>query len=158
MPEASRMRSLWRSVPAILPRPHRAGDRHVAWNFGDIFLTMLALFVWAALIWMFIGVFADVFRRRDLSGAAKAGWVFLFVVLPFLGILIYLVARPAVANLEMPPAEKRADAPYTRLSAADEIEKAGKLQAAGAITAEEFATIKAQALARAASDDTPGLS
>ena len=122
----------------------------MAWNFGDILLTMLALFFWAALIWMFIGVFADIFRRRDLSGGAKAGWAFLIVVLPFLGILIYLVARPAVADMEMPPAEKRADAPYTRLSAADEIEKAAKLQAAGTITAAEFATIKEHALARAA--------
>jgi membrane protein implicated in regulation of membrane protease activity len=121
----------------------------VAWNFGDILLTMLALFFWAALIWMFIGVFADIFRRRDLSGAAKAGWAFLIVVLPFLGVLIYMVARPAVADMELPAVEKRADVPYTRLSAADEIEKAAKLQAAGAITPAEFATIKEQALARA---------
>ena len=58
-------------------------------NFGDILLTTLALFVWAALIWMFISVFGDIFRRRDMSGLAKAGWVFLIVVLPFLGILFY---------------------------------------------------------------------
>ena len=44
-------------------------------NFGDILLGTLALFVWAALIWMFIAVFGDIFRRRDLSGLAKAGWV-----------------------------------------------------------------------------------
>ena len=49
------------------------------WNFGDILLTTLAIFVWAALIWMFILVFGDIFRRRDLSGVAKAGWVFLIV-------------------------------------------------------------------------------
>ena len=121
----------------------------MAWNFGDILLTMLALFFWAALIWMFIGVFADIFRRRDLSGGAKAGWAFLIVVLPFLGVLIYLIARPAVVETDLPRVEKRADAPYTRLSAADEIEKAAKLQAAGAITPAEFATIKEQALARA---------
>ena len=79
----------------------------MAWNFGDILLTMLALFFWAALIWMFIGVFADIFRRHDLSGGAKAGWAFLIVVLPFLGILIYLIARPAVADMGLPRVEKR---------------------------------------------------
>ena len=118
-------------------------------NFGDILLTTLALFVWAALIWMFIAVFGDIFRRRDLSGLAKAGWVFLIVVLPFLGILFYVIARPPWEELASSVGE-RTDFTYTRLSAADEIEKAAKLQAAGAITAEEFATIKEQALARAA--------
>ncbi len=131
----------------------------MAWNFGDILLTMLALFVWAALIWMFIAVFGDIFRRRELSGLAKAGWILLIVVLPFLGILFYMIARPPwIEGQELPRTGERTDFTYTRLSAADEIEKAGKLQAAGTITAEEFATIKAQALARAASGDTPGLS
>ena len=78
----------------------------MAWNFGDILLTMLALFFWAALIWMFIGVFADIFRRRDLSGGAKAGWAFLIVVLPFLGVLIYLIARPAVVETDLPKGRK----------------------------------------------------
>ena len=120
------------------------------WNFGDILLTMLALFFWASLIWMFIGVFADIFRRHDLSGLAKAGWVFLIVLLPFLGILIYLIARPPVADMDLPPVGERSENTYTRISAADEIEKAARLQAAGAITPAEFAAIKEQALARTA--------
>jgi uncharacterized membrane protein YcjF (UPF0283 family) len=121
----------------------------VAWNFGDILLTMLALFFWAALIWMFIGVFADIFRRHDLSGWAKAGWAFLIVVLPFLGILIYLIVRPAVADMGLPPARARLEPRSSEFSAADEIEKARLLATSGAITAAEFATIKEQALARA---------
>jgi uncharacterized membrane protein len=120
-------------------------------NFGDILLGTLALFVWAALIWMFIAVFGDIFRRQDLSGLAKAGWVFLIVILPFLGCLFYLIARPPwEAGQEIPRTGERTDFTYTRLSAADEIEKAHKLQASGAITAEEYAAIKEQALARAA--------
>ena len=120
-------------------------------NFGDILLGTLALFVWAALIWMFIAVFGDIFRRHDLSGVAKAGWVFLIVILPFLGCLFYLIARPPwVERQEIPRTGERTDFTYTRLSAADEIEKAHKLQASGAITAEEYASIKEQALARAA--------
>ena len=120
------------------------------WNFGNILLTTLAIFVWAALIWMFIAVFGDIFRRRDMSGLAKAGWVFLIVVLPFLGILFYLIARPPWEEQPLSPRGERTDFTYTRLSAADEIEKAHKLQAQGAITPEEYATIKEQALARAA--------
>ena len=119
-------------------------------NFGDILLGTLALFVWAALIWMFIAVFGDIFRRGDLSGLAKAGWVFLIVVLPFLGCLFYLIARPPWEERELTPRGAVSEPRYTRLSAADEIEKAHQLQAAGAITAEEYATIKEQALARAA--------
>jgi hypothetical protein len=65
------------------------------WDFGDIFLTMVLLYFWFMLIWMFIGVFADIFRRTDLSGAGKAGWLLLIVLLPFLGILIYAVSRPS---------------------------------------------------------------
>ena len=101
-------------------------------NFGDILLATLALFVWAALIWMFIAVFGDIFRRRDLSGLAKAGWVFLIVVLPFLGCLFYLIARPPWEEQSLSPrGGERTDFSYTRLSAADEIEKAGKLQPQG---------------------------
>jgi uncharacterized membrane protein len=119
-------------------------------NFGDIVLGTLALFVWAALIWMFIAVFGDIFRRQDLSGLAKAGWVLLIVILPFLGCLFYLIARPPWEERELTPRGERTEPRYTRLSAADEIEKAHQLQASGAITAEEYAAIKEQALARAA--------
>lgn len=67
------------------------------WDFGDIFLTMVLFYFWFMLIWMFIGVFADIFRRADLSGMGKAGWLILIVILPFLGILIYAASRPSLA-------------------------------------------------------------
>jgi predicted membrane channel-forming protein YqfA (hemolysin III family) len=122
----------------------------MAWSVGDILWTTVVIFVWAALIWMFIGVFADILRRHDLSGVAKAGWLLVIVVLPLLGILIYLISRPASTDREPPPAGEGAPVAYTRLAAADEIEKAGKLLAAGAITQAEFEAIREQALARAA--------
>jgi hypothetical protein len=56
---------------------------------GDARLLLLVM-----AIWIFIAVFADIFRRNDLSGGAKAGWILLIFVLPFLGALIYVVARP----------------------------------------------------------------
>ncbi len=120
------------------------------WSFGDILLTMLALFFWAALIWMFIGAFADIYRRTDLSGVGKAGWIVLIVILPFLGVLIYVIARPASAVMDLPPARGHAAPGPSQLSPADEIEKARLLLTSGAITPEEFATLKQQALARAA--------
>ena len=58
------------------------------------FWYMVMFYVLFAVIWMFIQVFADIFRRRDLSGAGKAGWILLLVVLPFLGVLIYMIMRP----------------------------------------------------------------
>ena len=98
----------------------------MAWSFGDILWTTVVIFLWAALIWMFIGAFADIFRRTDLSGMAKAGWVLLIVVLPLVGVLIYLITRPPeAAHVDLPPVGEGAQGAYTRLAAADEIEKAG---------------------------------
>lgn len=65
-------------------------------TFGDFLLGMIALFFLVMFFWMFIAVFADIFTRHDIGGWAKAGWVLLIVVIPFLGCLIYLIARPAV--------------------------------------------------------------
>ena len=120
------------------------------WNFGDILLTMFAFFFWFLFIWMFIAVFGDIFRRDDLSGWGKAGWVFLIVILPFLGILIYLIVRPKMTEqdkrllAEQQEIQKR----VTGYSAADEIAKASKLQQEGAISAEEFEALKREALSR----------
>jgi hypothetical protein len=65
------------------------------WTLGTTLWTLLALFFWSMFLWLFITVFADIFRRRDLSGFGKAAWIFLIVILPFIGILIYLIARPS---------------------------------------------------------------
>src|SRR4051812_5570695 len=59
----------------------------------DVFLTMLWYFVWFLWIFLVVTVLVDVFRSRDLSGPAKAGWTVVVVVLPFAGVLIYLIAR-----------------------------------------------------------------
>ncbi|HEY3023777.1 MAG TPA: PLDc N-terminal domain-containing protein [Actinomycetota bacterium] len=66
------------------------------WTLGTTLWTLLALFFWSMFLWMLITVFADIFRRRDLSGFGKAAWIFLIVILPFIGILIYMIARPSV--------------------------------------------------------------
>jgi phospholipase D-like protein len=63
---------------------------------GDLLWSMLVFFFWFMAIWIFITVFADIFRRRDISGGAKAGWVVLIVIVPFFGALIYIALRPTV--------------------------------------------------------------
>jgi hypothetical protein len=67
-------------------------------DLGDWLWGMLVFFFWFMAIWIFIQIFADVFHRRDLSGAAKAGWILVLFVLPLLGALIYLVARPSMTE------------------------------------------------------------
>jgi hypothetical protein len=59
---------------------------------------MFAFLFWFMLIWMFIAVFTDIIRRKDLSGGAKAGWILLIFILPLIGILIYVIARPSIVD------------------------------------------------------------
>jgi len=64
------------------------------WGFGSVLWAMIAFFFMFMLIWMFIAVFADIFRRDDIGGGSKAGWIILIFFIPLLGILIYMIARP----------------------------------------------------------------
>jgi hypothetical protein len=119
------------------------------WTFGTVLWSMLAFFLWFAVLWMFIGIFADILRR-DLSGWAKAGWITLIVLLPFLGILIYLIATPRTTAEDRRLAEQRQE---TRRgvggrSPPDETAKAALLHDEGKITANEFELLKQQALSQ----------
>ncbi len=77
-----------------------------AYSFGEVLWTMLIFFFWMMAIWVFISLFADIFRRNDISGFAKAGWIFLLFVLPFLGALIYIIARPKMTEQDKERMEK----------------------------------------------------
>jgi hypothetical protein len=118
------------------------------WSFGDVLWSMVVFFFWFMFIWMFIAVFGDIFRRDDISGGAKAGWILLIVILPFLGILIYMIARPKMTDQDRRMIEQAHEAQRraTGYSAADEIAKLGKLRDDGQISAEEYERLKAQAL------------
>ena len=83
------------AVPLVLAGCY-SGVSPTQTTFGDIFWTMIAFFFWFMLIWMFIAVFADIFRREDLSGGSKAIWILAIFILPLLGILIYIFTRPKV--------------------------------------------------------------
>jgi uncharacterized membrane protein len=68
-------------------------------TLGNLLVSMIAFFFLFLAIWMFIAVFADIFTRPDLSGWGKAGWVLLIFIVPLIGILIYLIARPPEAEV-----------------------------------------------------------
>jgi len=118
-------------------------------QLGDVLISMVAFFVWFMAIWIFIGIFGDIFRRNDLSGGAKAGWILALVVLPFVGALIYIASRPKVTaqDVQRMAQADAASKAVAGVSTADEIAKAQQLKDAGAITAAEFDTLKARALA-----------
>jgi len=118
------------------------------WSFGNVLWTMLAFFFWFMAIWIFIMVFSDIFRRRDLSGWAKGGWIVLIFIVPFLGAIIYLIARPKMTEQDKEDMERmqQAEARMSGYSAADEIEKLSKLRDDGKISAEEYEDMKRKAM------------
>jgi uncharacterized membrane protein YcjF (UPF0283 family) len=119
--------------------------------FLNIFWTMIIFFAWVAWIWIVITVLTDVFRRHDIGGWGKAGWVVFVIVLPFLGVLIYLIAQHdgmQERSLKQAQAQQAAFDDYVRETAggsATEIAKAKELLDAGTITQAEFEAIKAKA-------------
>ena len=60
----------------------------------NFFWYMFIIYLWVMIIWMFISIFADIFRRENLSGWGKVGWILLIFLVPFIGILIYMIVRP----------------------------------------------------------------
>jgi Short C-terminal domain/Phospholipase_D-nuclease N-terminal len=124
--------------------------------FLDILWTMLVFFGWVIWFWLLITIFADLFRRHDISGWVKTGWIVLCIVLPFLGVLIYLGTQGkgmAERNVKDVEAQRAQLDSYIRQSAgggggaAAEIARAKELLDKGAISQAEFDQIKQKALA-----------
>ena len=123
--------------------------------FLDVLWTMLIFFAWIIWFWLLITVFADLFRRHDIGGGSKTLWIIFVILLPFLGVFIYLISQGrnmAERNVkQMQAAQAQTDAYIRDVAssggAADEIDKAKKLLDSGAITQAEFDAMKAKALA-----------
>ncbi len=121
--------------------------------FLDILWTMFIFFLFVIWIWILITVFVDIFRRKDTSGFSKALWIIFVIVLPYLGVLIYLIANHegmADRNIaQMQRQQEQTDAYIKSVAggSAAEIEKAKGLLDSGAITQAEFDTLKQKALA-----------
>ena len=126
-------------------------------NFGngDVLLWMFEFFLFVIWFWLLLTIFTDLFRDHELSGGAKALWVIFVVVLPFIGILVYLIARGHGMADRAARAQARAQEQMnaqiravagTSSSAADQIAQAKSLLDSGAIDQAEFDKLKAKAL------------
>ncbi len=123
----------------------------------DVFWTMVIFFSWVIWIWLLFVIFTDLFRRKDIGGWGKAGWTVLVLVLPFIGVLAYLISQSsAMAERRMADynASKTEFDSYVRSVASSsdggstaEISRAKELLDSGAITADEFEALKRKALA-----------
>ena len=122
---------------------------------ADLFGTMLGLFVFFIWFWLLIVIFGDIFRSRDMGGGAKALWVIFVIILPFLGIFIYLIARGGKMHERAEQAaqqQQQAFDDYVKQTAAagssstDELAKLADLKAKGVLTDAEFEAQKAKIL------------
>lgn len=124
------------------------------YNFASFLWDVLVIFAFVIWFWLLIVVFGDVFRRRDISGWGKAGWIILVIVLPYLGVFIYLIAEHdgmAERNTQQLQSQQAVADQYIRSVSgsggpASEIETAKNLLDSGAITQAEYDSLKAKAL------------
>jgi hypothetical protein len=123
---------------------------------ADLFGTMLGLFVFFIWFWLLIVIFGDIFRSRDMGGGAKALWVIFVIILPFLGIFVYLIARGGKMHERAEQAaqqQQKAFDDYVKQAAgssggdsADQLSKLADLKAQGVLTDAEFEAQKAKIL------------
>ena len=119
-------------------------------TYRNFLLDALAIFVFIVWFWLLITVAADLFRRHDISGWIKAVWVIAWIVVPYLGVLAYLIfqgrgmAERNVQQTQQARDELRRVVGY---SVADEIEKLNRLKQAGSISDAEFTQLRAKLVA-----------
>jgi ABC-type multidrug transport system fused ATPase/permease subunit len=120
----------------------------------DLFLTMLEIFLFIVWIWLLIVVFSDIFRSHDLGGLAKALWVIFIIIIPYLGVLIYLIARGgSMHERAVTQAKQQQEAfdSYVKQTAGsssnvDQLAKLADLKAQGVLSDAEFEAQKAKLL------------
>jgi hypothetical protein len=123
--------------------------------FLDVFWTMIIFFCWVAWIWVLIVIISDLFRRHDTSGWIKALWVIFLIVLPFLGVLIYLIANGSGMSRRQAESVRASQQQFDSYvqsvagsgGSASELAKAKELLDSGAITPEEYDKLKTKVLA-----------
>jgi hypothetical protein len=116
-----------------------------SFSFGNFLLDVFAVFVFVLWFWLLITVISDLFRRHDISGVAKAIWVIVLVIFPYLGVFIYLISQSrGMAERNSQRAQQARDElrHIVGFSAADEIEKLERLKNAGTISNEEYTRLR----------------
>ena len=133
------------------------------YTFGAGLLTVLEIFLFIAWIWVLITVIGDLFSDHSVSGWGKAGWCAILILVPFLGVLIYLVARGGKMHERAMARQAEAKSQFdsyvrqtaTAASPADELAKLAALRDQGAISTAEFEQAKAKVLVGTGDDGTP---
>ena len=121
----------------------------------DAFWTIFEIFLWVIWIWILITVFIDIFRSQDLSGGAKALWFLFVLLIPLIGVLVYLIARGSSMQERAAQQAQQQDEAFRSYvqqaagepSTADQLAKLADLRDRGVITAQEFESQKAKILA-----------
>jgi len=123
---------------------------------GDLLVDIFYIFLFIIWFWLLITIFGDIFRSDDLGGFGKTLWILFVILLPYLGIFVYLIARGkgmAERNMKAMQAAQQAQAEYIKsvagagsTSSAEEIARLADLKDKGVLSEEEFAAAKAKAL------------
>jgi hypothetical protein len=116
-------------------------------TYRNFLMDALAIFVFIVWFWLLISVASDLFRRHDISGWAKAIWVIVWIVVPYIGVLAYLIFQGrgmAERNVEQAQAARDELRRVVGFSVADEIEKLDRLKKAGSISDAEFSRLRAK--------------
>ena len=116
-------------------------------SFFSVIWTMAVFFLWIIWIWLLITVFADLFRRKDIGGGSKVLWFIFVIILPYLGVFVYLIAQhDGMADRSVKQVQQ-AQEQLMATTAAGSIAQAKELLDSGAITQTEYDALKAKALA-----------
>jgi len=116
-------------------------------TFTNFVADAFAVFMFVLWLWLFVTVASDLFRRHDVSGIGKVGWVILLIILPYVGIFAYLLTqgRGMAERNKAQASEAREELRHiVGFSAADEIVKLDKLKMAGSITEQEYGRLRAK--------------
>lgn len=116
-------------------------------TFWTFLFDVFVIFLFVMWIWLLISVFADIFRRHDMSGGAKVIWVILLIVLPYIGVLAYVLTQGGgMAQRDQAQADKARDQIRSAVgfSVADEIKKLDELKAKGSISDAEYQKLRAR--------------
>jgi len=114
-------------------------------TFANFVADVFAVFMFVLWFWLFIVVVGDLFRRHDVSGLGKVGWVILLIILPYIGIFAYLLTqgRGMAERNEARARQAHGDLrQFVGFSAADEIEKLDRLKSAGSISEQEYTRLR----------------
>jgi len=135
-------------VPVLFAACNQVGGATL--TFWDLVWGMVFFFFWIMWIMIVINIFVDIFRRNDLSGLWKVIWVIVIFWIPFIGILIYIFARPKMTpqDLEMATQAAAAQKAASQVSVTDQLEKLTQLRDAGTISVPEYEQLKAKLLAQ----------